>query len=46
MTGPTTERKSPKRPHPAVQRIAAALGETEPQPLTHIARIVRTLARF
>ncbi len=43
MTVPTTERKSPKRPDPAVQRIAAALGETEPQPLTHLARIVRTL---
>ena len=43
MAAPATEAKPPRRPHPAVQRIAAALGETEPQPLTHIARIVRTL---
>ena len=43
MTAPTTQTKPPRQPDPAVQRIAAALGETEPQPLTHIARIVRTL---
>ena len=43
MTAPTTDTKPPKQPDPTAQRIAAALGETEAQPRTHIARIVRTL---
>ena len=43
MTAATTDTKPAKPAHPAAQRIATALGETGAQPLTHIARIVRTL---
>ena len=43
MVAAATKQKLPKRPDPTVQHIAAELGETEAQPLAHIARIVRTL---
>ena len=44
MTAATTDTTPSKPADPVVRRIAAELGETEAQPLTHIARIVRTLA--
>ena len=43
MTAATTDTTPSKPADPVVRRIAAELGETEAQPLTHIARIVRTL---
>ena len=43
MAAPTTRKTPPKPPDPAVQRIAAELGESESQPLAHITRIVATL---
>ena len=39
----TTDTMPAKQPDSTMERIAVALGETETQPLTHIARIVRTL---
>ena len=43
MTAATTDTTPSTPADPVVRRIAAELGETEAQPLTHIARIVRTL---
>ena len=43
MTVAATDTTPSTPADPVVRRIAAELGETEAQPLTHIARIVRTL---
>ncbi len=40
MAGSSTDRRPSKRLDPVAQRIAAALGETTPQPLAHIGRLV------
>ena len=42
-TSDTTDAQPPAPPDPTVARIAAALGETAAQPLTHLARLVRVL---
>ena len=43
MAAPSTDKRPSKHPDPVVQGIAAALGETTPQPLAHIRRLVATV---